>query len=432
MSCSRSTSRGRRGAFTLVELLVVIAIIGILIGLLLPAVQMAREAARRAQCANNLKQIGLAMHTYHDTNQKFPIGAKCQTDPMSGTISMGNSFWVGLMPFLEGGPVYQAWNQVLPNNAMLVNYTGTISAPSWALPSPVPVNLPVVGTSGSGTGGAGGYKPASMLCPSSPLPAFLTVTLPTGDAQVVQATYAGVAGAVARAIDFSKTTNGSLVGGMVLGMPPGATVFPSSSDPRVLETRVAQRNGTTPTAGFGFLGGSGVFVPNKSIGLAGLTDGSSSTICVAEQGAFQWPIENSQTADANGMMIGQQTDVRASVMYGAFAGATGPGTPDGKTGFNTTGTTAYNLTTVRFPINAYTNRKFNSLQAANNPQIPQPQSAVGVGIGGLNNPINSQHPSGAMVLLGDGSARLLKNELDLPLLKRLCIRDDKLIATIPD
>jgi len=92
-------------AFTLVELLVVIAIIGILIALLLPAVQAAREAARRAECANHLKQIGLAMHNYHSARQTFPLGALGSGGPF------GSPEWPYLlyyiMPYLEQTSLYQ-------------------------------------------------------------------------------------------------------------------------------------------------------------------------------------------------------------------------------------------------------------------------------------------------------------------------------------
>jgi len=100
----------QRKAFTLVELLVVIAIIGILIALLLPAVQAAREAARRSSCSNNLKQVGLALHMYHDINNQLPAGW------MGYDPSTGLPHWFGLpgwawsskiLPYMEQGAAYK-------------------------------------------------------------------------------------------------------------------------------------------------------------------------------------------------------------------------------------------------------------------------------------------------------------------------------------
>ncbi len=92
----------KRYAFTLVELLVVIAIIGIMVGLLLPAVQAAREAARRMQCSNNMKQIGLAIHNYHDTFRQMPANHGLRGDlPSSGRPHSGVSWMVVILPQLE-------------------------------------------------------------------------------------------------------------------------------------------------------------------------------------------------------------------------------------------------------------------------------------------------------------------------------------------
>lgn len=99
----------RRHAFTLVELLVVIAIIGILVALLLPAIQTAREAARRTQCNNNLKQLMLAAQNYHDTHQRLPAG---QTYYSNTNLSDKFTWTIFLLPFVEQGALYAQvnWN----------------------------------------------------------------------------------------------------------------------------------------------------------------------------------------------------------------------------------------------------------------------------------------------------------------------------------
>lgn len=109
----RLQPRKPRLAFTLIELLVVIAIIAILVALLLPAVQQAREAARRSSCKNNLKQLGIALHNYHDVVGCLPLGAiKAPSNSSAGTSGY---VWVRyILPYIEQSAMYDAWNEDIP------------------------------------------------------------------------------------------------------------------------------------------------------------------------------------------------------------------------------------------------------------------------------------------------------------------------------
>jgi prepilin-type N-terminal cleavage/methylation domain-containing protein len=132
----RSSRPRRVGGFTLVELLVVIAIIGILVGLLLPAVQSARESARRMQCSNNLKQLGLALHNYHSSQGSFPPSVTTVGADDPGTTTNFRQNWVIVtLPYMEQQNLYDAFD-----------LTQSITAP---------VNRP-----------ARGVKLATMLCPT--------------------------------------------------------------------------------------------------------------------------------------------------------------------------------------------------------------------------------------------------------------------------
>src|SRR5262249_17906155 len=122
--------RGRNG-FTLIELLVVIAIIAVLIGLLLPAVQKVREAAARTQCQNNLKQLGLAAATYHDTNNGFPVVG----------VADSTSF-VLLLPYLEQQGLYQALYQQVSSGITSGGLGSPFATPLSVLACPSDSGIP--------------------------------------------------------------------------------------------------------------------------------------------------------------------------------------------------------------------------------------------------------------------------------------------------
>jgi prepilin-type N-terminal cleavage/methylation domain-containing protein len=137
----KSKFQAKRG-FTLIELLVVIAIIAILIALLLPAVQQAREAARRSTCKNNLKQLGLAMHNYHDTHRTFPPGAVWYgigSAPENGRDANWGTTWVvQVLPFMDQANLYNNYNMSLKArsaNASTSNSVLQAKIPSLICPS---------------------------------------------------------------------------------------------------------------------------------------------------------------------------------------------------------------------------------------------------------------------------------------------------------
>ncbi|MFI4874848.1 MAG: DUF1559 domain-containing protein [Blastopirellula sp. JB062] len=247
----RILSNQRRG-FTLVELLVVIAIIGVLIALLLPAVQQAREAARRMSCQNNLKQIGLGLHNYHDTYRAFPIGSRHSIGSVANP-GFGVSWWVGLLPFVELGNVYEQLTVV-------GNHPGSLSTGGGGTYDGHVVNGPVVNDKQFNV----------MVCASSPLEAVRN----TGYTHSITCPqYTGISGAANDTMSFT-----------------------SNSSSREWEGYQS-----------GIVSIGGMLTPMKEVRMRDVTDGLSNTMIVGEQSDFVADTSGNKTATINnhhGFMCG--------------------------------------------------------------------------------------------------------------------------------
>lgn len=211
-----------RPAFTLVELLVVIAIIGILVALLLPAVQAAREASRRTSCGNNVKQIALAMHNYHDAHKIFPPGS------LDSPLNTGYS-WGMLMfatPFMEAGNIYNTIDFGIP-------HCGTQIKSLQAAKKPDPTSTPI----------------KTFICPSDPLGFQVLLSGPTGPHP-------------------NSGDVGRVYPGNYLGMA-------GDNDPNITPT------GSACSA---ILDGNGVFFSRSAIHFHDILDGTSHTVMFGERG----------------------------------------------------------------------------------------------------------------------------------------------------
>jgi prepilin-type N-terminal cleavage/methylation domain-containing protein/prepilin-type processing-associated H-X9-DG protein len=194
------TRRLKNRGFTLIELLVVIAIIGVLVGLLLPAVQAAREAGRRSACTNNMKQIALALHSHHDATKILP--PSCPSWVVSNSDRDGYGWSVFILPHLEQQPIYDVWAA-----------NKTWNAGRWAREAK---NVPALET-------ALRTVIPTFICPSCDIPAYPSLQ-ETGDKRGSKSNYAGNGGALpswglatTTADQLVRASTGSLRSGKGIG-----------------------------------------------------------------------------------------------------------------------------------------------------------------------------------------------------------------------
>lgn len=403
--------------FTLVELLVVIAIIGILVALLLPAIQAAREAARRTQCNNNLKNIGLGLQNYHDTYKTFPMGA--MHTGLRNAPAMGPSWQYGILPFMEQRNIYDKIA-----NTIRAGYTFgalTTSTSGAAVFGAANLNTCIQPT---GSRPLDKLVPDYMRCPSSPLPVMVDQT-----GSICLSTYVGIAGGT----DILRSTD---TGYGTLYPQPNLWGGTSSTT----RAYINRAGATMPTAGGAtacVITSSGMLPVAQHVGMQGCTDGTSNTMIVGEQSDWLRDVNRQVSTKyhgdpgwrgSGGPGSGQGTD-----LYGGFITGTTcvPSIPDQAW----TTTTVVGSTTAVPPVadwpaspiimNVTTVRYKPHLKEVIGSSAGGSTSAPGCNeIMGHNNPLQAAHPGGLLVAFVDGSVQFISGTTDLAVLLRIAIRDD--------
>jgi prepilin-type N-terminal cleavage/methylation domain-containing protein len=390
----KSVGRG----FTLVELLVVIAIIGILVALLLPAIQAAREAARRTQCNNNLHNIAISLQNYHDTYKTFPMGAMhagivIPTPlPTNQTGLIGPSWWYGTLPFTEGRNIYDKIAASQRAGAVAPITPGMYFAAGSLEPAM---------TGGATQGALAKMVPEYMRCPTSTLPDRENQAGP-----ICLPSYVGIAGGC----DLNNAST-DYTGGT--GNPP-ALVAPISV--RFYNNRAKGISGAVAT---GVVTSSGMLPACEQVGMANCSDGTSNTMIVAEQSDWLRDTDPLNTSTYHGDP-GWNGGTGGTAAYGGWISGTNmfDRVPRALTPIPLTGATALtwggitgNVTVVRYRPG------FKKVLGA----APAPGCAE---TGGINNPLQSAHPAGLQAAMTDGSVQFISGTMDLAVLLRLSIRDD--------